>query len=159
MKRKTTLMPIVIALLVIGFTSCNKYDEGPAFSLKSKKSRLTNTWKIEKLLKNGADHPLSGSNWSVFLEIEIKKDETAMIVAGDIDNGHTQSTTIDSKWEWGDDKKSILFTPTQSFGLYFMPLVATQKKELSIKKLVSDELWLINTESNGNVYEMHFVPK
>ena len=45
--------------------------------------------------------------------------------------------------------------------MYFFQITEGTAKEFSIKKLANDELWLVNNESNGNgdVYEIHFVPK
>jgi hypothetical protein len=49
MRKPLKLM--TIAILCIGitstYTSCKKYDEGPALSLKSKKARVANEWIIE----------------------------------------------------------------------------------------------------------------
>ena len=43
------------ALLFLCAPACKKYDEGPALSLRSKKSRIANKWKVDKLFKNGVD--------------------------------------------------------------------------------------------------------
>ena len=40
----------LITLLV--FSSCGKYEEGPDFSLRTKKKRLTSHWKLHKLYIN-----------------------------------------------------------------------------------------------------------
>lgn len=46
---------IVIVSLICLLSSCKKYEEGPSFTLLSKKSRLANTWKIDSYFENGVD--------------------------------------------------------------------------------------------------------
>ena len=36
-------------------SSCKKYDEGPAFSLRSRTARVENTWKVASYTINGVD--------------------------------------------------------------------------------------------------------
>src|SRR4051812_28988231 len=55
MKRLSTYFFIVAIIFSVAFVSCKKYPEGPAFSLRSKKARLSNTWKIEQYKFNGVD--------------------------------------------------------------------------------------------------------
>lgn len=43
---------IIIILNVV--TSCGKYEEGPAFSLLTKKSRITGTWETQEATNNGS---------------------------------------------------------------------------------------------------------
>lgn len=40
-------------ILLTLFTSCGKYEEGPNFSLRTKKNRLRSDWKLNKLYING----------------------------------------------------------------------------------------------------------
>lgn len=41
----------VIAISVVLLISCSKYEEGPKFTLRSKKERLANNWKVDKYFK------------------------------------------------------------------------------------------------------------
>jgi hypothetical protein len=43
---------LLILLLVFVFMACKKYDEGPAFSLRSKKARVAGKWLTEMWLVN-----------------------------------------------------------------------------------------------------------
>jgi len=51
MKSINLIFALVIALAFI-FSSCKKYEDGPAFSLRSKKERIANTWVIESAVRN-----------------------------------------------------------------------------------------------------------
>jgi hypothetical protein len=49
---------IIYALSILTglqFASCGKYEEGPAFSLRTKTARLAGEWTIEKLTVDGED--------------------------------------------------------------------------------------------------------
>jgi hypothetical protein len=41
---------------ITGIESCKKYPEGPALSLRSRKQRVANTWKVENYKVNGTDY-------------------------------------------------------------------------------------------------------
>ncbi len=43
-------------LMMTGLESCNKYPDGPAFSLRTRTQRVANTWKIENYTVNGNDY-------------------------------------------------------------------------------------------------------
>src|SRR5690554_7735049 len=49
MKNNIKLLFSVLSLVFI-FTACNKYEEGPKFSLLTKKARISGTWKLEKTI-------------------------------------------------------------------------------------------------------------
>jgi len=44
-KKKLLIVSACLALI-----SCGKYESGPKFSLKTKKARISNTWKIEEFI-------------------------------------------------------------------------------------------------------------
>ena len=54
---KFQLLLLLFAGLVFGgFESCNKYPEGPSFSLRTRTQRVANTWKVENYKVNGDDY-------------------------------------------------------------------------------------------------------
>jgi hypothetical protein len=44
---------LTVGLMVA--SSCQKYEEGPAISFKSRKERVANTWAVEKAYEDGKD--------------------------------------------------------------------------------------------------------
>lgn len=54
---KKSHIAIALALLVTTttFTSCQKYEDGPGVSLRSRRERISNTWKVENYKINGTD--------------------------------------------------------------------------------------------------------
>ena len=53
--RTTTALLTLAFLGSIALSSCSKYEDGPAFSLRSKKERVANTWRVESATNNGSD--------------------------------------------------------------------------------------------------------
>jgi hypothetical protein len=53
-------IPTLLLLLSVSvftcFESCNKYPDGPAFSLRTRKARVANTWKVESYHVNDANY-------------------------------------------------------------------------------------------------------
>jgi hypothetical protein len=49
---------LITVLFLMGSVnqSCKKYEEGPAFSLLTRKARVANTWKVENYKINGDDY-------------------------------------------------------------------------------------------------------
>lgn len=94
-----TTKKIFAIILIIGasLTSCKKYEEGPAFSLRSKTARVANTWKVESYTINGTDYTSTLTN--------INYTETY-----DKDGNYSYSSTTDAgsgKWEFQSDKEQI----------------------------------------------------
>ena len=46
MKTQNTFLLAAAAVTVLNFQSCSKYEDGPAFSLRSKNSRLVGEWEV-----------------------------------------------------------------------------------------------------------------
>lgn len=97
--KTTAFMMFALALVVA--TSCNKYEEGPKFTLFTAKARLVNTWTLTKAESNGNDV----TSFFPGIKVEINKDNTYKMTftAGSI------STTEEGKWEFNDDKTTVTF--------------------------------------------------
>jgi len=51
--KKIGIILSIVAGFAILFTACGKYEEGPAFNLKTKKARIVGTWGIKEITVNG----------------------------------------------------------------------------------------------------------
>ena len=121
--------------------SCGKYDDGPGFSLASKKSRLAGTWELEKWKSDGLTQDLS----NLSLEIELEKDgdfKTRTTSSYTDYYGITDSYTFTTsgEWEFSSDKEEIEFDPDQGSDF-----------EWEIKRLTNKELWI--EDEYGDEYE------
>ena len=102
----------------IALTGCNKYDDGPAFSLLTKTQRLTGDWVMEKWTPYGLNNMIGNNGLSI--EIEFDKDgDFDMKVISTItdyyyDNYGNVSTTTSNdvanekgEWEFSSNKEEI----------------------------------------------------
>jgi hypothetical protein len=142
MKKLIKLSLIAALGLVVAFAGCKKYEDGPAFSLASAKSRVVNEWKMEKVIENGVDVTSAYAALSPGFSIEFKKDNTYAISYF----GFTLSTA--GKWDFDSNKENLLMTPTGS----------TTAETNKILRLTSKEMWL---EGNDSIFvvETHYASK
>jgi hypothetical protein len=104
-------MKAVLSFLVIGllFTSCYKYEEGPRFSLLSRKARLCNEWKLETYLDNGTDKTVESETTTLTIE----KDGTYSISTVRNEMGQIQSEFSHGTWVFQDAKGQVVMTDSQ----------------------------------------------
>ncbi len=141
MKTKHFFAITLICFLAITLPSCNKYVDGPKLSLRSKKARLCGDWKLEFYSYNDADQTaalqaLLGANF----KYDIEKDGKYTV------QGNFSTT---GTWELGEDGDDVMFQSSAS---------GATLDTYRILRLKNKELWWKQTQSNGDVVEMHFVP-
>lgn len=131
------IMNLLLAVLLISFVGCTKYEDGPGFSLKTKKARITNTWKMEKYVYDNGTSTTDVDEGKMTLN----KDMSASMSIG------TGGFSISGTWDFIDDKGGVRLT--------FNVLNTTTNKEYTILRLKSKELWVY--DKDGKV-ELHLVP-
>jgi len=92
---------LLLGLLVvsIGFSACKKYEDGPVFSLLTKKQRLTGDWEATKFEVNNQNV----INQGYFVEFEFDKD-------GDFTDRNNLYDAVNSfygEWEFSGDKEEV----------------------------------------------------
>lgn len=125
------------AIISTLITSCGKYEEGPKFSLASKKSRLCGDWTIEKATYDDTTDltPLLAG-----MTLDIEKDGGYKMQLG--------AQKQEGKWELGEDKDDVTFTPQDTTG-------GAKEETFRILRLKSKEMKLRSTDVQGKytVYE------
>jgi len=142
------ILKLTFAALFLGavtLSSCGKYEEGPAISLRSKKARIANTWMVEKYMENGVDQTSAFNSSLANYTFTMDKDGT-----------YTLSFTIlgvpvsdAGTWELVDDKMSLQTLSNQS---------GSTPDKTPIIKLKEKELWTKETDSSGDIIEIHYAP-
>lgn len=132
------LSGILLAFTLMLGTSCKKYEEGPFISLRSKKERLSNEWKIDKMYDENGNE-LEISELERALKIIYEKSGGFSIKLGDDD-------FITGTWEFGDKKKTIISTHENPF------TSEMEKDTVQIIKLKEKELWLENSDGGRNQF-------
>ncbi len=133
-------------ILLIGvasiFSSCKKYQYGPAFSLHSKTSRIVNDWSADQLIDS------SGTDvTSTFTSYELMMTKTGgatlTIVVEVLGTPFTMSTV--GTWALTANGTEIIFDFDQNI----------YDNTSTILKLKVKELWLLDSHNN----EYHLIPK
>lgn len=117
------LVILFIFQSALTFISCGKYEDGPGFSLRTKKARLTGEWEVVEI---------DGDNVKDGDVLEFFRDGTF-----EFDYG---SGDAEGEWEW-EDGKSVIELDYDDAGKY----------EFEILRLTNKELWVEN-ESHIEVY-------
>lgn len=117
-------------VVVLNFNSC-KYEDGPSFTFRSKKARLTGEWEIVKV------GSLNVTNYDVVWEFEKNGDwsQTYSYSSG----GTSYSYTYNGDWEWKSDKEDLEVNQTD--GGY------TSTNRFQILRLTNKELWLEDSQN------------
>lgn len=129
MKRFKNYLLVLLVATTVG--ACGQYDEGPGLSLRSKKARVANDWKVayaidlQDQVEITAD--FTGDHW------EFSKEG----VFAEKSNGVVEKT---GTWEFLNDKDEIGITTPDGLDVY------------QILKLKEKEMWLKNLEE-----EIHLV--
>jgi hypothetical protein len=126
-------MKAILSFLVVGFvlTSCYKYEEGPRFSLLSRKARLCNEWKLETYLDNGTDKTVESETTTLTIE----KDGTYSISTVRNEMGQIQSEFSHGTWVFQDAKGQVVMTDSQegSIPLTF-DIIELRNSRLQLRK-------------------------
>lgn len=132
-----SLVAIGIFALSIVFTSCKKYQEGPALSLRSKSARVANTWQVESYSINGVDYTSALKNLN-YTETYTK------------DGAYSYSSSVESgagKWEFNSDKTQI-----KRHGVS-----GQSSTDLVILKLKENAFWYYYMDGSDKE-EIHLIP-
>ena len=92
----------------IGLSGCKKYEDGPYFSLLTKKQRLTGDWEATKLISDGVNM----INQGVDVEIEFDNDGDFQLKAKNTytdyyGQSYTETNNLKGEWEFSNDKEEI----------------------------------------------------
>lgn len=132
---------IIMALILGVSTGCKKYEEGPVISLRTKKARVANTWKIEKAFNDGQDVTSSYDQYELYMS----KDGDAKLVTIYAYGDFTGEFETDGTWKFEDSKETLV--------LDYEDDDADEKYQ--ILKLKENELWL---REEGQDTELHLIP-
>ncbi len=141
--------PFLLLLSVVLFSlcSCNKYDEGPAFSLRTRTFRATDNWGVVLAKKNGVD-----ISTSVRMGVDLKSDgslvytDTVATASGD------SISNLTGLWEFDHDAENLLLVFTDPGG------GNVSARIWYIVRLTVGELWVTETVGE-DLYRYELEPK
>ena len=116
-------------VVVLNFASCSKYEDGPSFSLRTKKGRLTGEWEVVKIGTQTAQ-----GNYEIVCEFS--KDGSWSQTYSYSYGGQSYSYTYNGNWEWASNKEDLRIIDTDG-----------DVEQFKIKRLTNKELWLEDNTS------------
>lgn len=133
-KRNKRLLLVGSLAILLNFSSCSKYEDGPMFSLKTKKSRLTGAdWEVVRMGETYMESPNK-------IILDFDKDGDLKVTSTnsyyEYGDSYTDTYTSLGEWEWEDGKESIEIT------------IEGYVTEWEILRLTSDELWFEDEDRN-----------
>ncbi|QQR85668.1 MAG: hypothetical protein IPJ76_13785 [Flavobacteriales bacterium] len=131
----------LVATLCTAFTACQKYEDGPAFSLRSREERVANDWRVERATEGGNDVTSSFDQY----ELRLSRSRDATLIAYYSLAGIDLDFSTSGEWEFQNQSEDLR--------LAFENDAADNTYE--ILRLMDKEIWL---REKGDDLELHLVP-
>ena len=123
--KKLLVFSILFSLL---FASCNKYPDGPKFSMLTKRSRMTGKWDLKETLHTNGS--VLTNNDDYLITLKFNKDMSI----------ETASGTYTGTWAFFTNNEQVRFDYNSLYKTY------------TIRRLAKDELWLLDLNT-GDIYK------
>lgn len=139
------LLTKLIALSFIALCllpSCDKYEDGPGISLRSRKARMANNWKIDRAYDNGDEVTDSYDNY----ELDLGKSGSARLSESSNFGGVTFTVETSGSWRFinRDQDLELNFENDDADNVY------------TILRLEENSLWV---RERGDDFELHLIPR
>jgi hypothetical protein len=116
----------LFSLLLLLVSSCGKYEEGPNFTLLTKKARMVGTWELTSSTSNGTTVDLTQFSAKYVLS----KDGSYAFSSTLIVFGIPVPLSEMGNWEFSEDKLQLLLTPDNSTTVNAVTILQLTNKEL-----------------------------
>jgi hypothetical protein len=122
-----------ILILMLALTGCKKYEGGPFFSLRTKKERLSNSWKIERYSEGGANKTYE---YNVAFPDQVWRftEDGGFDIRG---NNAGLPFIQSGEWIFVNKKKDLLLMPYASRQFMIFKILKLQENALSVSHLDS----------------------
>jgi hypothetical protein len=124
---------------------CSKYDDGPRFSLRSKKERVTNNWVATRVFRNDIEE----TNFYFLYGMEFQRN------GGFIWRIDRNDDNLDLAERAGTWQLTAANTQIEITFLEADPDTDQEKLFLTIRRLAEDELW-VSFIYRGDTYDLQF---
>lgn len=140
--KKVLLGAAAVAVLSMGLTSCSKYEEGPGFTLLTKKSRIVNNWTLSSMVIDGQNQDLDG----LTMDVDMTKDDTYEVRMTQTYMGVTFGDTTSGTWAFSDDKTQLLMTDEGETEADTMVILMLKKDELKLQSTDGEDVMTMITK-------------
>ena len=136
MKKSTPLLIFLAALFIV--SSCNKYSDGPKFSLLTRKYRLCNDWEMYSYTINGSEEILDNQ----VVKLSIEKDGTYSKAQITENLGQLESEHEYGVWEFKDSKGIISMRKDTLLIPVDWEIKELRSKYLTLKRVLSNNTYI-----------------
>lgn len=126
---KNLYISTIISSLILSFTSCKKYEEGPTLSFRSKKERVANTWIISKAIEDGEDVTDDFEAYTV----SFTEDGATTLVAQYTIFGGTYTFNTKGTWVFENDNEFLYINYDNDDADNTYKILKLKEKELWVK--------------------------
>ena len=121
----------------IGISGCGKYEDGPGFSLLSKKARVAGDWEVKSI-----GSQVMGVNYSINMSFE--KSGSFYLTSSYSYGGYSGNDSYGGSWDFVSDKEQLALTIDGDVELF------------EIKRLTNNEMWLDDDVSalDGEIWKL-----
>jgi hypothetical protein len=144
MRKFAVIFSLLFYTLLAG-SACKKYEDGPYLSFKSREERISNTWKVDKVLIN--DEEITSSTNLEFKNLKWTFSTNGNVTRSIDVNG--QPFTVTGQWALQSNDEEIRIVINSQ--LY------SEDSVWVILKLMEDEFWVLFVV-NSDTYEAHLAP-
>ena len=124
--------------------ACNKYSEGPAFSLLTRKARISNDWTLQSYTKDGTElFDVNAEEQNLSIEKDGSYSET--IITTEL--GQLQSTSSNGTWTFENSQSDVNFLPAESLLGVTYEIILLKNKTMKIRQ----------TDFNNVVYDWTYI--
>ncbi len=136
--KKLSIILIIVATTAIVFSSCKKYEEGPAVSLTTVTTRITGNWRLQEVTVDGQIQDLSSYE---VIRYEFLRDGTGKISK----NVLGAQYFYDLEWQFDNSKENLMIRVKEgdNFGDW---------QTIKILRLTDSDLWLTEVSSTIEKY-------
>jgi hypothetical protein len=123
----------------IGISSCGKYEDGPNFSLRSKKARVVGDWNVKTIGSTVLD-----DNYGTTVNMEFDKNGSFTQTINYSYGTYNYSYSYAGDWDFSSNKEHLLITADGN------------TDTLEIKRLTNNEMWLDDdyTDADGDIWKL-----
>ena len=130
--------------LVFLLGACNKYSEGPAFSLLTRKARISNDWTLQSYTKDGTElFDVNAEEQN--LSIEKDGSYSGTIITTEL--GQLQSTSTNGTLTFENSQSDVNFLPAESLLGVTYEIILLKNKTMKIRQ----------TDFNNVVYDWTYI--
>ena len=153
---KKSTFTIIFTLLFVGLAviSCGKYEEGPGFSLLSKKARLQQNWKPIEVVDGQTGSSTTHDNDGSYLNFN--EDGSFLLYEASSTHQLFYPNGFPGTWSFSDDKSSIIAN-YESIGQQIsdtIEIVQLKNNRLGLKFKVTSLGTIVNDDGSKTYYEV-----